>query len=157
VGYSVAWRVGENLVEGAENTTLDPGHPGQANDTVTCEVTAFLVNQPEARSAPGTASVTLLKENKSPSGHSASIHPDEPSATDNLICVLDSPATDPDEGDSISYGYMWVLEDEDQGAQTSPFLGMAATIEEQKWKCTVTAYDDAGASSAVTSNPVFIE
>ncbi len=157
VGYSVAWKIAGNLVEDADSTTLLPGHSGQADDTVTCEVTAFLVNQPEAQSSPGTAEVTLLKANRPPSGHLASIHPSNPEPSDNLICVLDNPATDPDEGDSISYGYLWVLEDVDQGGNTSPFLAMAATNSLDQWKCTVTAYDDAGASLAVTSNPVYIE
>jgi hypothetical protein len=157
VGYSVAWKIAGTLVEGAETTTLGPGHSGQANDTVTCEVTAFLINQPEARSSPGTAEVTLLKGNQPPSGHFASIHPSDPGLDDNLICVLDTPATDPDEGDSISYGYQWVLGNVDQGANTSPFLAKDDTNQGDEWNCTVTAYDDAGASTAITSEPVFIQ
>jgi hypothetical protein len=157
VGYSVAWKIAGTLVEGAETTTLGTGHSGQADDTVTCEVTAYLVNHPEAQSAPGTAEVTLLKGNQPPSGHTASIHPDNPGAGDNLICVLDNPAIDPDEGDSISYGYIWVLQGVDQGENTSPFLGMEATLALQEWKCKVTAYDNAGASNDTTSNIVYIQ
>jgi hypothetical protein len=157
VGYSVAWKVGNTLVEGAESTTLLPGHDGQPNDIVTCEVTAFLTNEPEVQSAPGTAEVTLLKGNQPPSGHTASIHPSNPGSGDNLICVLDNPAIDLDEGDSISYGYMWVLGSVDQRANTSPFLGMGATATSEKWECRVTAYDNAGASNDTTSLPVYIQ
>ncbi len=157
VGYSVAWRVADTLVEGADTTTLGAGHSGQANDTVTCEVTAFLVNQPETRSSPGTAEVTLLQGNQPPTGHTASIHPSNPLPTDNLICVLDNPATDPDEGDSISYGYLWILESVDQEASTSPFLAKDDTSQGEQWNCKVTAYDDAGASAAMTSDAVYIQ
>ena len=157
VGYSVAWKVTGTLVEGAETPTLLPGHSGQANDVITCEVTAYLVNLPEAQSTPGTAEVTLLKANQPPAEHTASIHPSNPTPSDNLICVLDNPATDPDEGDSISYGYQWVLEDVDQGAKTSPFLAFGDTSQDEKWNCKVTAYDDAGASADATSADVYIQ
>ena len=157
VAYSVAWKIAGTLVEGAETTTLGTGHSGQANDTVTCEVTAYLVNHPQTQSSPGTAEVTLLKGNQPPSGHTASIHPSNPEPTDNLICVLDNPATDPDQGDSISYGYLWVLGGQGQGGSTSPFLAKDDTSTNDEWNCRVTAFDDAGASATTTSGTVHIQ
>jgi len=104
VSESYAWYVGGSLV-GETGSSLSGSSYFDKGQTVSVTVT------PNDGSVDGTpvssSSVTVL--NTAPTAPSVSINPSEPTIEDDLVCVVDSHATDGD-GDSVSYTFAWTVD-----------------------------------------------
>jgi hypothetical protein len=89
-------------------------------------------------------SVTI--QNSPPTAPVVDVTPDSPSTTDNLVCTITSPSTDPD-GDTITYTYEWYKDGVLQPAETTVTTALTDTVsstltaEDQVWKCVVTPND----------------
>jgi C1A family cysteine protease len=83
-------------------------------------------------------------QNGPPTAPVVDITPDEPLNTDDLVCTITIPSTDPD-GDTITYTYRWykngVLQRTTTTTALSDTLPAASTARGQVWKCVVTPSD----------------
>ena len=67
------------------------------------------------------------------------VTPDFPVTTDDLVCTITTPSTDPD-GDPITYIYEWYKNGELQPDLTTDTVPASYTTEGDVWKCVVTPY-----------------
>jgi hypothetical protein len=116
-GVTATW---SPLSRGAHTLTLTVADP--TGDTDVCAA-SVVVNAPP--SAPGV-----------------SITPDPASSADDLLAVVDVPATDPD-GDALSYAYAWWV-DGSPSPYVSDTVPAAATARGQTWRVEVVAFDGYG-------------
>jgi hypothetical protein len=99
----------------------------------------------------------IVIANTPPTSPTVVIHPTEPAAgQDDLVCSIDTPATDEDE-DTISYIFSWTVDDvpfgttEDTTYPDDTISGFE-TSADQVWTCTVTTSDGTdGADTASDS------
>lgn len=92
-------------------------------------------------SAGLTASAsTTLRINGAPDAPTVSIDPVDPRTADDLVAVIDLPATDPD-GDPLTYQYAWSVDGAASGASTTDSLPASATARGETWRVDVTASD----------------
>jgi hypothetical protein len=81
------------------------------------------------------------------------VTPDMPLTTDDLVCTITTPSTDPD-GDTITYAYQWYKDAALQPALTTDTVPASNTAEGEVWRCVVTpndgAVDGPSASDEVT-------
>jgi hypothetical protein len=84
----------------------------------------------------------------------ATITPNLPGTTDDLVCSIKTPSSDPD-GDDITYSYQWYKDGVLQDALTTDTVDSSRTAEGQVWRCVVIAGDGTG-SEAVASDEVTI-
>jgi hypothetical protein len=86
-------------------------------------------------------SVTI--QNSPPTAPVVNVTPDFPVTTDDLICTVTIPSTDPD-GDPITYTYAWYKNNVLQPAYTTNTLPASATTVGDVWKCVVTPHGSDG-------------
>jgi hypothetical protein len=86
-------------------------------------------------------SVTI--QNSPPTAPVVNVTPDFPVTTDDLICTVTIPSTDPD-GDSITYTYAWYKNNVLQPAYTTNTVPASATTVGDVWKCVVTPHGSDG-------------
>jgi hypothetical protein len=86
-------------------------------------------------------SVTI--QNSPPTAPVVNVTPDFPVTTDDLICTVTIPSTDPD-GDSVTYTYEWYKNGILQSAYTTNTLPASATTVGDVWKCVVTPHGSDG-------------
>lgn len=91
-----------------------------------------------------TAAVTVL--NSAPSAPVVYIDPADPTESDDLVCVVDTPSVDAD-GDSIFYAVSWEKNGVSWTGATSTdtmagdTISSADTVGEEEWSCYVTPTD----------------
>ena len=89
--------------------------------------------------------------NGAPTAPVVSVSPDEPNQTDELVCSVDTPSTDPD-GDAVSYRYDWYVDGGYSGI-SGDTLPADSTAPDEQWTCVVTpndgAYDGPSARATV--------
>ncbi|MEE2828951.1 MAG: hypothetical protein VX498_07170 [Myxococcota bacterium] len=89
---------------------------------------------------PACSGAPECQENQPPAGHSVRIDPPGPKTSDNLLCVVETAALDPD-GDPIEYSYSWTV-DEEPVATESATIDAIETTRGQDWVCIVTPNDE---------------
>lgn len=87
--------------------------------------------------------------NAPPSAPVVVISPSEPTAIDELACVIETESTDP-EGDAITYAYTWTVDGEDAGIEESG-VSASVTAPREQWACTVTPSDGTMDGEAATA------
>lgn len=83
-----------------------------------------------------------LSKNQPPNAPTVSIGPLSPSTTDDLVAVLDIPATDPD-GDTVSYRYSWKQNGLPRADLTTDTVPASETTKGEVWEVLVTPMDAA--------------
>jgi hypothetical protein len=90
--------------------------------------------------------VTVTSVNYPPTAPVVDVTPNLPLTTDNLVCTVTTPSTDPD-GDPITYTYEWYKNGVLQSDETTVTTALTDTVSSTKtakaevWKCVVTPYD----------------
>jgi hypothetical protein len=154
VTVSYAWR---NLTQGvnlSNAASLDLGTTSvQPNDEVSCVVTA---TDDQGEVVLDVASVAV--ENTAPAGLLSSLSPSDPIEGEDVVCVIDTAATDAD-GQGVSYQFEWVV---NEASFSGPFLETThtgdtlsgdMTVEGDRVECIITATDgiDGLSSSSVVT------
>lgn len=140
VTRSYAWTVNGIPVASA-GSTLDGAVWFDKGQTV--QVTVTPDDGADIGAASSSASVTVA--NSAPTTPVVSIDPMDPSASDDLVCGIDTGSVDPD-GDTASYTFAW---DRDGSAYagatrtlyTSDTVPASATSDGETWTCEVVAGD----------------
>ena len=152
VGDIIEYRIGWSL-EGEEQVDLvSPLLPASETDpgsTWGCTITAL---SNTGGSAVGQASV-VVSENVLPSAPVIRIVPEEAGLEDDLICLIDTPAVDPDE-DAVTHSFSWLKNAEDTGF-SDVVLSSDNTADGVVWTCRVVASDPYGSVAPVDSQVTF--
>ncbi len=103
-----------------------------------------------------TASASVTVSNTPPTAPSARIDPEDPRATDDLLCSVATAATDAD-GDTVSYTVAWTVDGAAfGGAATTTLTGdtiaAADTAGGDLWTCTLTPTDGTDGGPAGTAS-----
>jgi hypothetical protein len=77
--------------------------------------------------------------NQPPDAPTVTIDPAEPTGTDDLVCVIAEPSTDPD-GDEVAYSYSWSVHGSPTNLGTDTVPG-EYTGSGDEWTCTVVPSD----------------
>jgi hypothetical protein len=100
----------------------------------------------QAYSNIATVSITVTPVNDPPTAPVVDVTPNLPLTTDNLVCTVTTPSTDPDE-DPVTYTYEWYKNEVLQSDETTVTTELTDTVSSTKtakaevWKCVVTPYD----------------
>jgi hypothetical protein len=100
----------------------------------------------QAYSNIATVSITVTPVNDPPTAPLVDVTPNLPLTTDNLVCTVTTPSTDPD-GDPVTYTYEWYKNEVLQSDETTVTTELTDTVSSTKtakgevWKCVVTPYD----------------
>jgi len=100
----------------------------------------------QAYSNIATVSITVTPVNDPPTAPVVDVTPNLPLTTDNLVCTVTTPSTDPD-GDPVTYTYEWYKNEVLQSDETTVTTALTDTVSSTKtakgevWKCVVTPYD----------------
>jgi hypothetical protein len=100
----------------------------------------------QAYSNIATVSITVTPVNDPPTAPVVDVTPNLPLTTDDLVCTVTTPSTDPD-GDTITYFYEWYKNGILQPDETTVTTELTDTVSSTKttkgevWKCVVTPYD----------------
>jgi hypothetical protein len=100
----------------------------------------------KAYSNIAVVSITVTPVNDPPTAPVVDVTPNLPLTTDNLVCTVTTPSTDPD-GDTITYFYEWYKNGVLQSDETTVTTALTDTVSSTKtakaeiWKCVVTPYD----------------
>lgn len=133
VTYTWAWKV-----DGLDRLDL-VGDTVPATDTDRGETWSVTVT-PSAgglTGEAGTASATI--GNSAPGAVGVVIEPADPRDDDDLTCVVDDRAEDPD-GDDVTYTYAWTVGGQDAGI-TEATVPASATTHGDTWTCIATPTD----------------
>jgi uncharacterized protein (TIGR02145 family) len=135
---SVTWTVGSSTV--GTGTILAAGSAVKG-DTVVCSVEAD-----DAEDIGNTVTASTTIQNSIPTTPVVSISPTDPSATDDLICSIDTASTDADT-DTITYIFTWEVNTASWTGSTSTTTQSGDTIvandlaDGDEWTCIVTPDD----------------
>jgi PKD repeat protein len=119
--------------------TLTPNYNGADSFT-------FKAYDGKAYSNIATVSITVTPVNDPPTAPVVDVTPNLPLTTDNLVCTVTTPSTDPDR-DTITYIYEWykngVLQSDETAVTTAltDTVSLTKTAKGEVWKCVVTPYD----------------
>ena len=80
-------------------------------------------------------------QNVPPTAPVIDVTPDLPLTTDDLVCTITTPSTDPDAGDTITYSYAWYKDDVLQPGLTTDTVASSNTTQGEVWRCVVTPHD----------------
>ena len=100
----------------------------------------------QAYSNIANVSITVTPVNDPPTAPVVDVTPNLPLTTDNLVCTVTTPSTDPD-GDPVTYTYEWYKNEVLQSDETTVTTELTDTVsstktaKEEVWKCVVTPYD----------------
>lgn len=147
-----AWSV--NGTEVATSATLVPTWFTKG-DTVSLAVTA------DDGADTTTETVEVTVQNRPPGAPEISINPTDPGSDDDLICTIDTPATDAD-GDELSYSVTWFVDGTEWGGATGTTTWAGDTIsgsdtkDEEEWVCFATAFDGAESGPDAESASVVV-
>jgi hypothetical protein len=100
------------------------------------------------------SSSLMVVENTPPTGGGVVITPPSPEPTDDLLCNIDV-TPDDDDGDSITYSYMWLADGIEVPGLTTAFVESIETSNLETWTCQVTP-DDGIDSGSMFSDSVAI-
>ena len=121
--------------------------PGLISDTVASRYTALgeiwtveVTPYDGTHSSVGTLDDVTVRSNRPPSAPVVSVMPALPTGTDDQVCSIIEPSTDPD-GDSIVYTYQWYKGGVLQEGLTASKVDSSLTAKNQVWKCVVSASD----------------
>jgi hypothetical protein len=140
VTYAYQWYKDDVLQEDLTTGTVSSDYTAKGQ-LWECVVTA---SDGIASSSGGLDEVTIL--NSAPSAPVADVTPDFPVSTDDLVCLITTQSTDPDE-DTVTYTYQWYKDEVLQGALTTSTVDSSYTSKDQAWECVVTASDGIASSS----------
>jgi hypothetical protein len=138
---SYDWYVEDALVQSGSDNTLDGEDWFDKDDEVYVVIT---VNDEIETSSAISETITI--ENTPPEAPEVSIDPEELQAgTDDLVCVIDTDASDED-GDSISYTIEWDVDGTEYTSATTTYytddtVPAEDTNGEDVWICTITPSD----------------
>jgi hypothetical protein len=144
ITYTYQWYKNGELQTDLTANTIDSSYTTD-DDVWRCVVTAH-------DGTVGTAAtfdeVTVGDDtaNNPPSPPVVNVTPDLPVTTNNLICTITTPSSDPDE-DIITYTYQWYKDDELQEGLTTSTIDSSYTAQAQVWSCVVIASDGIDSSS----------
>jgi hypothetical protein len=87
----------------------------------------------------------MALSNQAPTAPVVDVTPDSPLTSDNLVCTITTPSSDPD-GDTVTYTYDWYRDGalQQTTADTTALtdiLSFALTAEGETWSCVVTPND----------------
>lgn len=129
VGLTYAWLVDGLEVDGQTESTLAGDHFAK-HQQVVCRITPHdLLDDGTPVDSPATTIV-----NTPPTAPAVSVSPAAPVTSDQLTCHLDAQSEDAD-GDEVTYGYRWYLDDALQEAQSAATVSADDTKECQNWRC----------------------
>jgi hypothetical protein len=140
ITYTYQWYKDDELQLTLTTNTVDSSHTAK-NQVWKCVVTA---TDGIDVSAAASDEVTIL--NTTPTSPVVDVTPDIPVTTDDLVCSINAPSSDPD-GDKITYTYQWYKNDTLQDELTSSTVGFSLTAPGDAWKCVVISGDDEDSSA----------
>jgi len=123
------------------NVIYTPGSNYNGGDNFT-----FKAYDGQAYSNVATVSITVTPVNDPPTAPVVDVTPNLPLTTDDLVCTVTTPSTDPD-GDPITYTYQWYKNGVLQYGETPVTAALTDTVSSTKtikgeiWKCVVTPFD----------------
>ena len=141
ISYSYTWWV--DGADAGQTAQILPAGIATWGVPVYCEVTAS-----DGQGSSRQASPAITIGNEPPQPPALAFAPAEPVDTDDITCGILTPATDPDAGQLITYGYAWYRDGQPTGL-TGADLSADLTHRDEVWRCEVTATDSAGGSAAV--------
>jgi hypothetical protein len=157
IAWTFAWTINGVAVDGVDGDTLAAGRFEKGESLV---VTAT-PDDGEVAGAPVTSSASVV-QNTPPSAPTVSITPAEPLDSDALRCVLDTPSTDPDTGDVVTYTLGWTVDGAawdgptHSESLTGDTIDTAYTTAGQTWTCAAVASDGTASSAEGASAPVTV-
>jgi len=101
---------------------------------------------------PACAGAPECIENAPPGGHTVAIEPAGARTGDDLRCVVETAAVDP-EGDPVDYAYSWERDGLDAEI-TDPLVPAALTTKDELWVCAVVPSDDFGVGLSAAASLV---
>jgi hypothetical protein len=135
ITYSYAWYKDDVLQAALTTNTVD------SSNTTKDEVWKCIVTPNDGTADGPTDEDQVTIGNTAPTAPVVDITPDLPLTTDNLVCTITTPSTDPDAGDTITYSYAWYKDDVLQAALTTNTVDSSNTTKDEVWKCVVTPKD----------------
>jgi len=135
ITYSYAWHK-DDVLQGALTTDTVTSVNIAKDEVWKCVVTP---NDGTADGPTDEDQVTI--GNTAPTAPVVDVTPDSPVTTDNLVCTITTPSTDPDAGDTITYSYAWYKDDVLQDTLTTNTVTSINTAKDEVWKCVVTPND----------------
>lgn len=135
ITYRYAWKTFDAWVTGAATDTIAGSE--LARDEI-WQVYVYSIDVEGAESEPGIATVTV--PNLPPTPPVVSIQPNPASHALDLACVIVSPGTDPDPGDTLQYEFTWSV----AGAPKPWDIGFTSWSETgigQQWECAAKSTD----------------
>ena len=141
ITYAYAWYKNSVLQTGLTGNTVN------ASYTTRGEAWKCVLTASDGHGGSSTAFDEVTIHNTPPTAPVVDVTPDQPAATDNLVCSITTPSSDAD-GDVVSYTYAWYKNSALQTGLTSNTIDHSYTGEGQTWRCVVTASDGAGGSAS---------
>ena len=135
ITYIYQWYTDDELQPTLTANTVDSSYTAK-NQVWKCVVTAT-----DGTNVSATASDEVTILNTTPTTPVVDVNPDIPLTTDDLVCSITAPSSDPD-GDKITYMYQWYQNDTLQDELTSGTVGFSRTAPGDVWKCVVISGDD---------------
>ncbi len=139
VSLSYTWTV-DGVVQAASGSSLG-GSAFDRDQVVQVEVT------PDDGAIEGASALSnaVTIANTAPGAPVISIDPADPADGDDLVCTVDSPASDAD-GDTVTYGFTWTVDGAGfSGASTTTWAGdtvpASGTAPGELWTCVATPDD----------------
>lgn len=103
---------------------------------------------------PACSGAPECQPNRAPSAPEIQIQPIDPRTDDELRCLIDVGALDPD-GDEVEYTWSWTVDDVDAGIAGAS-IDPGQTVRGETWSCSLTAADPAGLASPTVSASVTV-
>jgi hypothetical protein len=145
--YTFAWRLGGELIEGADAATLGSDHFVKG-DALRCEVTPL--DEVQAGELVSSAPVTVA--NTPPAAASATLDPGSGGILTTFSCAAGE-LSDDDAADMVTPLYAWTLNGQVvEGAGQATYQPSAVVTGDQL-RCVVTPFDGQDEGASVTSDP----
>ncbi len=135
VTYTYEWYKDGVLQAGLITDTVD------SSNTAKGEVWRCVVTPNDGTADGSTDEDQVTIGNSPPTAPVVDVTPDSPVTTDDLVCTITTPSTDPDAGDTITYTYEWYKDGVIQAGLTTDTVDSSNTAKGEAWRCVVTPND----------------
>jgi Tol biopolymer transport system component len=140
VAYTYQWYKDNVLQSGLTTNTA------AAANTAKGEVWKCVVTPGDGTTSGPAAEDQVTIQNSAPTAPVATVTPETPDGSTDLVCSITTQSTDAD-GDTITYTYQWYKDGVVQSGLTTDTVGAAETAKGQVWKCVVTPSDGTASGS----------
>ncbi len=144
VAYEYKWTLNGVVQEQLNEPTVP------ASELVRDQIWEVLVLPEDELGTAGLAGAdTTTLPDSPPGAPTVLVEPAEPTQAEDLECVVDVAALDPDPGDFVTYTYAWEVDGSPTGI-IGPILPFSETAPGENWTCVVTPSD--GTMSGTTGS-----